>query len=133
MSWFEVAMCPTSQFSSIFNEIVFFTYADSDRILVDTAMKHANKEKREYLKNLYATHIGEYTDNDENNEKLKKLLSVLNLKISIEDTTLKQIAETAFPNCYEIVSAKCSNCEACRFNEPGQLHHMREGGCLEEK
>lgn len=134
MSWFEVTAKPNQNYASHFDEIQIFTYAQSDNDILEKTKRYTNKQKCYYLKNLfYKYYLVDFSKSVDGADRLKNLLRSLNLQTSIEDDTIEEMAETAFPGCFEIVSAICApKCEACRYELPDQKSHMVEGGCLQD-
>jgi len=51
--------------------------------------------------------------------------------IDEQSKTFDSIIKDCCLDAFDIAAVeKASNCEACRYNEPGQNAHMCEGGCL---
>jgi len=135
MSWFEVTARPRVQFEQLFENIQILFYAESDNDLIEKTKNYGYKECKFYLKDLfYKVYFEDFDNSFDHLDKMKVLVASMKMEISVEDQNLKQILARAFPEIFEIVSAKCvSSCEGCRNNYPDQRSHMDIGGCLKEK
>lgn len=112
-------------------------YCKTEHFFVSYAAGEDPKEKifqmiREISKNRL---LQSYDGEELSIPSLQHFLQIHGFQTFIEDETIDGVLETAlrfhFEHIYRIVSVEeASSCEACRLQEPGQLPHMQEGGCV---